>query len=176
MAHSHKFRRRVAQALSLDRRELHALIERILPVRDGKRVLCLATDADRRAAPMVIAGAVALDAIGADAADALTRQAESAAASEPAEAARGTPRENDPLAAFFRSLAEVEPTRLVVQGDRLVRVRVGVDSCCGAADAGEALVNINENTSAEQGGDAAARGPRNAEPVEIIEKNEREPR
>ena len=40
----------------------------------------------------------------------------------------------------------------------LVRADVGAASRCGAADEGAALVNINENTSAADDGDARACG------------------
>jgi hypothetical protein len=166
-SHGKTFRRLAARSRSVDRAELRALTERILPRRDGAApVLHLETDADHRDAPMVIVAALLADAITGESADDLLQQMENPQARR--EVGYG-PRDNDPLADAIRAWGEVaNEYRLEVQGDRLVRVKVHDASRCGAPGEGAALVNSNENTSAGNDGDAAGTNRERADPLQSL--------
>jgi hypothetical protein len=166
-SHGKTFRRLAARARSVDRAELRVLTERILPRRDGNGpTLRLKTDADRRAAPMVIVAAVLADAITGQEADDLLQQVENPQA--PRDVGYG-PREDDPLADAICAWGQpVNEYRLEVQGDRLVRVYGHDASRCGAADAAEPLVNNNENTSATNDGAAAGTDRKRADPLQSL--------
>jgi hypothetical protein len=124
-SHGRKFRRIAAQALTADPGEMRALIECILPPREGcaAPVLHIETEAEHRAAPAAIVAAFFADKLtGGEAAD-LLRQAEG-----PPSLKEGRERRVDPLADAIRAWGEPE-------------------RCDAAADEA-ALVSIRENTSA----------------------------
>ena len=73
-----QFRRIAAEALTADRDEMRALVERLLPPRDdgAPPVLCLERETDRQRAPAVIVAAFFADAVTGDEAADLLRQTE----------------------------------------------------------------------------------------------------
>jgi len=183
LPHGKNFRRLLAQALAADQHEMRALFERILPRGEGgARVLRLASEPDRQAAPLAIVAALSADAITADQAENLLDQVTNAPARTREEAMarweaeechkppperRPMPLEIDPLADFYRWLDEIEVTELIPQGDRLVRVTRKLKDvrCCSAVKEAGALVNNNENTSAPSAADEAGEGGRAPDPL-----------
>jgi len=145
-SHGRKFRRIAAQALSADPGEMRALIERILPPRDGGAppVLHIETAAEHRAAPAAIVAAFFADKLTGGEAAELLRQAE-----DPASLQEVRAWTVDPLADAIRAWREgAASAELEAQGDRHGGVTAGEPARCGAAGAGGALVTIRQNTSA----------------------------
>jgi hypothetical protein len=182
-----KFRRLAAQALSTDKGEMRALIERFLPRgQDGKRVLYLESEADCNAAAVAIVAAGFADEISGEGADRLLRSLEdpevrrqaapwwSGLRDLPAGFYRMSPEERlqagfrppEDHSRAFRAWREVARGK----GDGVALEAIGSASGerrshCGAASEPPALVNINENTSAASGGDAAGESRQPADPL-----------
>jgi hypothetical protein len=165
-SHGKQFRRLVAQARSADQTETRALIERLVRRGEGGApMLCLETDADRRAAPSVIVAAALADMITGDEAQELSGQLETPQTHTDEEWARieredlhlpprerrfRTWNENDPWVQLCRRAWGDDGIRYVLVNHRLVQIprEPGELSPCSATKDGPALVNINENTSA----------------------------
>jgi hypothetical protein len=183
-----KFRRLAAQALSTDKGEMRALIERFLPRgEDGKRVLYLESEADCNAAAVAIVAAGFADEISGEGADRLLRSLEdpevrrqaapwwSGLRDLPAGFYRMSPEERlqagfrppENHSRAFRAWREVGRGK----GDEVGLEATGYasgerQSHCGAASKRRrALVNNNENTSAAPGGDAARESRQSADPL-----------
>jgi hypothetical protein len=161
---ANKMRRALARALLIDEGEKRALIERILPRgEDGKRALCLKSDADRQKALLAIAAAVSADAITGEQAEELKLQAENAREPAPAKLPWG---EDPPPGFHLLSFEERERLGYVRPGEypswtetaRLNEAKImglavpghlfeSDQSHCGAAEERAVLDNINENAS-----------------------------
>jgi hypothetical protein len=165
-----KIRRLAAQVLSADPDEMRALRQRLLPPRgdEGAPVLRIKSEADRTAAPAAILSAVLADEITAEEADDLMQRAERPQGRTQAQQDR--PYWIDPPP----ELSHLSPEELRQAGylwrpelDPLAdAIRAwGEPVHCGAARERAALVNINENTSASAGGDAAGHGGEKQNPL-----------
>jgi hypothetical protein len=167
---ANKFRRTLAQALSIDEGEKRALIERILPRGEGgKRGLRIESDADRQTALLAIAAALSADAITGDEAEDLRKRVESEAASQQAEQARTTVDWDEWNAQFIRGLVEgprkywgIEPDEEFVRQVNKQLAEMGKEPVPlaprSAADESGALADINENASGEARPDAEESG------------------
>jgi hypothetical protein len=137
---ANKMRRALARALLIDEGEKRALIERILPRgEDGKRALCLKSDAECQKALLAIAAAVSVDAITGEQAEELKLQAENAREPAPAKL---RPQEYPSWTETAR-LNEAKIMGLAVPG----HLFESDHSHCGAAEERAVLDNINENAS-----------------------------
>jgi hypothetical protein len=153
-----QFRRIAAEAITCDREEMRALIERMLPPRDdGARLLRLETEADYKRAPAVIVAAFLDDALTGDEGADLLRKTEDPAfrwqaQNESSDYGRYgpivlTPGWRNPVTGLPYS----PPTRGIdypLWGPPLSSVQDGAEmSRCNATNETVALVNNNENTS-----------------------------
>jgi hypothetical protein len=165
-SYGRKFRRLAAEALSADPGEMRERIARILPPRaeNAAPVLRVETRADDRAAPAVIVAAFFADQITADEAVTLLGQVGTKESLDRVEEARKAALMRQHDIRFLRGMVEgprihgMEPEPELVRSINKTLIEWGekpVDEPCrNAAREGQALVNINENTSAAGDGDA----------------------
>jgi hypothetical protein len=162
-----KFRRIAAEALSTDPSEMRERMARILPPRgeSAAPVLRVVTEADDRAAPAVIVAAFFADQITADEAVTLLGQVGTKESLERVEQAKTAEIMRQFDIRFSRGLIEgprmwgIEPTPELLRSINKKLIAWGEEPypepCCNAEGEGAALVNISENTSGADEGDAS---------------------
>jgi hypothetical protein len=166
-SYGRKFRRIAAEALSMDPKDMHERMARILPPRgeNAAPVLRVETEADDRAAPAVIVAAFFADQITGNEAVTLRSQVETKESLERVEKAQSDAVMRQMDVRFSRGLIEgprmwgIEPTPELLRSINKNLVEWGEEPfpepCCAAASEGAELVNISENTSAPVEGDAS---------------------